>query len=138
MIRPWRMPETWRKVTDADFYGLFVHSGRYIKAGNGNKRVRWETELQESGNYDVYAYTRKFTMRWGRRRNSNQQMINDLHYFINHDDGTEPVVLETESVEQGWNLLGSFYFSAGKASVELSDLSEGQVVVADAVKWVKR
>jgi len=37
----------------------------------------------------------------------------------------------------GWNLLGSYYFSQGKAKIEITDKTNGNLIVADAVKWVK-
>jgi hypothetical protein len=40
--------------------------------------------------------------------------------------------------KEGWMLLGSYYFSAGPAEVELPDRTKGRVVIADAVKWVNR
>jgi len=41
-----------------------------------------------------------------------------------------------EDAESGWNLLGSFYYSADTAKVELSNKNTGRRVFADAVRWV--
>ena len=49
----------------------------------------------------------------------------------------EEVEWSIDSAE-GWNYLGSYYFSAGKNKIELSNKSKGRIVVADAVKWVKK
>ena len=49
----------------------------------------------------------------------------------------DEVSVDFVKAEMGWNLLGSYYFSQGKAKVEITDKTNGNLVVADAVKWVK-
>ena len=48
--------------------------------------------------------------------------------------GVDEVDLDAASADEGWNVLGTFYFSKGKALIELSDESKGRLVFADAVK----
>lgn len=48
---------------------------------------------------------------------------------------------ETTAVEfdageaQGWNKLGEFELEAGEVRVQVSDLTTGEIVVADAIRW---
>jgi predicted RNA-binding protein Jag len=56
---------------------------------------------------------------------------------IYHDDGEDEITIDVDKAEEGWNLLGNFYLSPGKAKVSLSNETEGKLVIADAVKWVK-
>ena len=60
------------------------------------------------------------------------------HYTIHHSDGTTEVVLMPDRCEDGWNLIGRYFFEKGEAIVELSDESPAGFVIADAVKWVKK
>ena len=53
-------------------------------------------------------------------------------------DGSEEVTLAIKNIEDGWNSLGSYYFTKGRASIQLSDKNVGRMVIADAVKWVKQ
>lgn len=142
-INFWRPPSNWRGTTLADFYGKYIHSAYYIKSGEGNKKVAWKTELKESGTYDVYYYTSKINAPWFRRRGEGRggrrdEFVGQFHFKIYHDDGADDAVLDVANAEAGWNFLGSYYLSADTAKVELSDLSKGRLVFADAVKWVKR
>jgi hypothetical protein len=57
---------------------------------------------------------------------------------VSHDDGDDEIIIDYESAENGWNLLGSFYLSPDSARVKLSNLSGGRVVSADAVRWVRQ
>ena len=50
----------------------------------------------------------------------------------------EEINIDVSSADSGWNILGSYYLSEGAAKVELSNKSNEGVVIADAVKWVKR
>jgi len=61
----------------------------------------------------------------------------EYHFTIYHDDGPEEVTLEYSSAEDGWNHLGSYYFSPDTAKIELSNKSELSTINADAVKLVK-
>jgi hypothetical protein len=130
----WRPPTRWRATIQSGFYGKYVKSAHFTRGGDGSRKVVWNADIQESGTYDVFCYQNKMMagFRFMRRENI------DYHYFISHDDGTEEVVFEDEEAGNGWNYLGTFYFSAGAAKVELTNKSEGRVLVADAVKWVRR
>ena len=55
-----------------------------------------------------------------------------------HDAGEDEVTVNFENAENGWNHLGSYYFSGDSATVEISNLSEGRTVAADAIRWVKQ
>ncbi|MBN1464250.1 hypothetical protein JXA02_00715 [candidate division KSB1 bacterium] len=146
---PWRAPDNWKKTINSIFYGDFVHSAHFVRAGNGDKKVVWEAEIERAGQYEVYAYGENMPFRGrggpggpggpgqqqGGRRDAS--FIKSFHYTVHHDDGAEQVEWDSQSA-QGWNYLGIFYFSAGIATVELSNKSDGRMVIADAVKWVKK
>jgi ABC-type transport system involved in multi-copper enzyme maturation permease subunit len=134
-LQPWQVPEYWSKTVNSDFYGDMVLSAHFIRAGDGSQKVAWEAELPAAGQYTVYAYVVPVMV--GGRGRRNEKFVQDYHYTVYHDDGAENVQLEADSGD-GWTSLGVFYFSGGTAKVELTNQSKGRVVIADAVKWVKR
>ncbi|MBN1562065.1 hypothetical protein JW998_17560 [candidate division KSB1 bacterium] len=141
---PWRAPDNWRKTINSIFYGDFVHSAHFVRSGNGDKKVVWETELERAGQYEVYAYAENLPFRGrggpggpgGEPGRRGGDFIKSFHYTVHHDDGAEEVEWDPQSA-QGWNYLGIFHFS-GVARVELSNRSDGRMVIADAIKWVKK
>ncbi len=152
-LRPRTPPATWRPTVGDNFYGFQRITARYIRAGNGDNRAVWQAKLNQNGNYDVYFYSSSlpFMQRGGDRgreggrggggeRGGRTQMnfLDDYHFFVHHEDGVDEVVLDMKQAKEGWLLLGSYYFSAGEAEIELTDRTKGRVVLADAVKWVKR
>ena len=62
----------------------------------------------------------------------------DYHYTISSNEGTEEMVFVLTNPEDGWNRLGSFHFPADTATIELTNRTDGNRVIADAVKWVRR
>ncbi|MCE5271927.1 hypothetical protein LLH00_11685 [bacterium] len=136
----WNPPAQWTATANSDFYGLYRHSASYIKAGSGDNKVSWTAKLPKSGQYDVFVYITVFDVPWMRRGPGgagNFVLVDDFHFSVHHDDGTEEVEIDASAENTGWVLLKDWYFSQGDAVVELSDQSKGRIVYADAVKWVE-
>ncbi len=142
----WRLPAEWKATVQADFYGTYVRSAYFTKAGGGDKVVTWTTALPAPGHYGVYYYKGGMVpgfMRFGGRsgpaprpgerpRDSGQ-----YRFRIHHDDGVDEVLFDRATAEEGWNFLGRYYLSGDSAKVELLNKSDARVIFADAVKWVK-
>ncbi len=136
-FHPKEPPAIWRETVLGICYGRFIKSGHYVAAGSGTGRVRWTAEIPESGTYEVYHHMvdNWHSMKPKHRKNASVQ---EYHFSISHDEGIDDQVLVMYECPLGWNLLGTYYFSKGKATVELTDESPKWFVIADAVKWVKK
>ena len=130
----WRAPRTWRATTNSGFFGKFIRSAHYVKSGDGSKKASWNIPIKGDGTYEVYTYLTK--MRRGRR--DNQDNPGEYTYTINHNGEKENVVIDLKTIDDGWNSLGSFYFSGDTVKIELGNKSAAQTVVADAIKLVKQ
>lgn len=136
------LPSNWQPVINSSFYGKYVRSAVYTRAGTGDRSVKWTGGMKGPGFYEVYCYTGKTSDRMvvrygGRSSDQGSGPYRDHHYRISHDQGMEEITLDHEVLEEGWNLLGRYYISSDSATVELSNKSEGRLVTGDAVKWVK-
>jgi len=132
-INWWRPPSNWTATTNSDFYGEYVRSARYIKAGVGDMKATWNVPVKKPGYFDVYFYLTKMR---GRGRDRNEEKGN-YNFTIYGEDGPEEAALEVQNAENGWCHLGSFYFGSDKAVIELSDKTDLRYVFADAVKIVE-
>jgi hypothetical protein len=130
----WRPPLNWTAVTNSDFFGEYIRSAYYIKSGDGSMKAKWNVPVAESGYYDVYYHLYK-PRRFGRRDGEDDK--GEYHFFIHSDDGAEEQSLSIQSADEGWNHLGSYYFSPDTALIELTNKSESKLVFADAVRLVK-
>ncbi len=137
----WRPPLNWTNTTNTGFYGLYVRSAYYLKSGTGDQTATWTLPVKEAGHYDVFTYIYPMGARGGFRMGghgrSGEEEKGEYHYFITHDDGVTEQTLQIETAEQGWNSLGSFYFSPGHAKIMLTNKSARKTVIADAIKIVK-
>jgi len=138
-LRFWNPPRQWKLTPHNDFYGTYRHSAHYIRAGEGLNKVAWNAEIPAAGKYDVYYHVAKIRIPFFRPggRGRGQETMRDFHFTVHHDDGVDEVELDVSGADEGWVLLGTYYFSEGPATVELSDESRGRMVYADAVKWVR-
>jgi hypothetical protein len=65
-------------------------------------------------------------------------VTNDYNFEIEQFNMQDRVSLNMWRAEEGWNLLGSFRFEADTVRVRLNNKSGVRVIVADAVKLIKR
>ena len=133
----WRPPVNWTAVTNSDFFGEYVRSAYYIKSGDGSMKAKWQVPVSEPGYYDVYYHLYK-PRRFGRGGGGgDNEEKGEYQFFIHSDEGAEEQTLAIQSAIEGWNHLGSFFFSPDTALIELSNKSESRVIFADAVRLVK-
>ena len=133
----WRAPRNWTATTSSNFYGKFIRSAYYIRSGDGSKKAVWKIPVKDNGYYTVYTYISKDNRR-GPGRHGNREVKGEYEYTIHHDDGDEVTSVDLKNAEDGWNNLGSFYFSPDSAVIELNNKSESRIIVADAVKIIKQ
>jgi len=154
-LNEWWTPSRWTPVAHSAYYGETVRSAMAIRSGDGTNYVSWSTVLPEKGFYDVYVFIPVSAMykRPSRRESGGsggqgqgQRRMGpefadkgaDYNFSISSNEGTETMVFELNSPEDGWNRLGSFHFPADTAHIKLTNETDGRRVIADAVKFVKR
>lgn len=132
----WHPPDYWSKVKNASFFGDYIHSAYYISSGKGNRRVEWSSTIKSAGYYELFVYI--VNHQSIERRRFDKDWMRENEYTIFHDDGEDVMTIDVRNSNEGWNYLGSFYFSEGASRVHLSNKTQGRFVIADAVKWVKK
>jgi hypothetical protein len=135
-INMWRPPTNWTAITNSDFYGEYVRSAYYIKGGTGDLKVQWHLPVKEAGYFDVYVHMYKARM-FGRGGGGGDDN-GEYNYLIYDDEGAQEAIIDNKNVENGWNHLGTYYFTSDTALVELSNKSKLKMVFADAVKLVEQ
>jgi ABC-type transport system involved in multi-copper enzyme maturation permease subunit len=126
----WNPPRDWRAVLRSEFYGDYVRSAYYTRGGSGERTATWKAALPDKGTYDVYFHVDKVS---GWRRNNRAANYNLTVY---HDQGEDKINHSTENADPGWNYIGSWYISSDTARLDVSNKTNGEMVFADAVKWV--
>ncbi len=144
-LRWWNPPSVWMPTTNESFYGRFVRSAFHKEATDGSGKVAWEADLDGTGDYDIYYHYEgdeilQRTSRRHRRHGGGPQHIDrgELQFVIQHEDGVENLEFDLNSAEAGWNYLGTYRLVDGLNRIEMTDENDKDLVIADAVKWVKR
>jgi len=130
-IWAWNPPREWKAALRSEFNGYYIHSAHYTRGGTGERTASWKAALPEKATYDVYFYLHKVNLGW---RRSNKEA--DYNFVVYHDQGVEEINRSSEETQNGWNYLGTYSISLDSARVDLSNMSVGDMVFADAVKWV--
>jgi hypothetical protein len=100
--------------------------------------VMWKINLTSDSEYDVYYHTPDISYFKIPDPLIEKYTVKDFHFFITHENRTDEVTLNYKDVKEDWTLLGTYRFSSDTARVELTDKSKGNLVYADAVKFVRR
>ena len=133
-----RPPHNWKEAVHERFYGPYKQSAHYIAAGRGEGRVRWTVDIPESGTYEVHCFMPDCMDDIKKPEIRKKMTVQEYHFSVEHDEGTDHPVVALFDCRNGWNHIGTYYFSKGKATVELTDESPKYYMIADAVKWVKK
>jgi hypothetical protein len=129
----WRPPLNWTATTDDRFFGEFIRSALYIKAGEGSKEAKWKIPVPEAGRYNVlYHVFKDDSFNW----DNNQRGI--YQFTIPHQNGVDRPTLElTGNTTDGWASIGDYAFAADTITITLSNESRLRAIFADAIKLVK-
>lgn len=128
------LPDEWVNWTRNEAFGLYNHTMKMKGGGEGEYSARWAAQMPRRGRYEVFVYIGVEGKNL-RTRSDDRKLGSDYSYTVEHEDGPETVSLDATSAENGWNSLGTFYFSPDhEAVIILSDQADG-AVIADAVKF---
>ncbi len=131
--RVWRPPLNWTATTSDEFFGDFIRSAFYIKAGDGSKVASWKIPLAEPGQYEVYYHVYKDdSFDWNRDTKGSYQ------FTIPHQNGTDrPTIELSRQSPAGWTSLGDYTFSSDTITISLTNETKLRAIFADAIKLVK-
>ena len=151
---------TWNLALSQEFCGGHIRSGFIKKAGTGKCKAEWVANLPESGKYEIFIYRPHIVTYDGGEGTTDYPGMKN-YYTVYTPEGEKEIVLEVPendgglvfeyslSAEEAWVSLGTFALPAGESRVVLDDqgvapitvekfqMTYNQLVVADAVKWVK-
>lgn len=143
----------WTLFVGDEAYGDVVQSYYCKGAGGGKAKIEWNASIRDAGIYELFVYYWKIS---GDERWSNIP----LHRYTFHHDGMQDnIIVNPEFMNRNvsiryadgreenhavagylnWIPVGKYTLAPGEVKLVLHDngLSAGQILYADAVKWVK-
>ena len=120
----------WSRLPATTAYGKYRHTLATIAKGDGARRAVFNAELPESGSWELeyflppppsHAASRAKLGTWG--------------LTLVDGSGERPIQFDARGGEHGWNSLGTFEIAAGDVRLVVSNKTDGDYVVADAIRW---
>ncbi len=143
-VSNWRPPLQWTLTTNDRYYGTRVRSAYVIKSGSGNQTATWKVPVPNAGTYDLFYWVYKpddvrHRGGWGRGGGRGRARGDAEYYFkVHYDGGEDAAYIDLRRADEGWSLLGTYFFSEDTVRVVLSDECKLRSVTADAVRIVRR
>jgi hypothetical protein len=129
-----RPASRWSRRSATTAYGKYRHTMAIVKAGNGDRRAIFSAEIPRAGEWELEYHLPALRRRG--RRGGGESMTGSWSLTIVDSSGSHEVSFDLAGSELGWNTLGSFEIADGEVRVEVSDQTDGRLVVADAIRWV--
>ena len=148
--------DEWILSISSSSYGYKIKSAYCKKAGRGEEYAEWMVKIKEPGKYRVAVHVPEYlyAIYLGSFLKNAR-----LYYQVFSEEGDTYVELDLNEEAPGWIELGTYEFSEGNYFVRLSDkggtdlqpviktgmlkvkgnsnITCSQMIIADAVKWVK-
>ena len=126
----YRIPSTWSRAVYWNSYGKYRHTLAVVKAGKGEKKASFTTDIPKSGKWDLELFIpfKPYLLpnrKWGT-------------YNLTVTDGNgdqKEIIFDSQAAGPNWNMAESFYLPEGETTLTLSNETDGQFVVADAIRW---
>jgi hypothetical protein len=130
VVQLYARPADWSRVTTGWSYGKYRHTMAVIKSGKGEKKATFTATLPGSGSWDLELNVPpKDNVFPGAKWGTWNLLITDKN------GDKHEMTFDSNAAIPGWNLTGSLKLPEGEVSIALSDKSDGQVIVADAIRW---
>lgn len=125
-----RAPGEWSRVVYTSSYGKYRQTYAVIGKGDGDKKALFAAEIIRAGQYDLEIhFPWKPNIMQGKKWGTFHLVVTDSN-GDNHE-----IKFDSNAAAFGWNLIEGIYLPEGKTTVTLSDKTDGDMVVADAIKW---
>lgn len=141
---------SWVRRSIRSGWGKYRRTVAWAAAGDGDHQVYFTVQLAPGRwRLDYYLPERRIPERWAGDRERLMypplgSMDMKLIAFQNVDavPGTSPTPVrewtldfDADLGETGWNKLGEYDLPGGQTRLEVSNVTNGEVVIADAIRW---
>lgn len=127
------VPSTWSRAVYTTSYGKYRHTLSVVGAGNGKKKAVFKADIPKAGQWNLELHLPLKTRimpskKWG----SYQVIVTDSsadNHEINFDS-------KTALNSSDWNPAGTINLPKGITIVTITNKTDGDFVVADAIRWL--
>ena len=128
-------PGEWYRIGFPSSWGGYRHTVAGAGAGDGRQVAMFAAELPAPGRWQLDFHVpdpHPMGSRWGRSYGT----LGSFRMELVVDGETTPVPFDGAGAEVGWNKIGEFELGSTNVRLEISSRTDGDLVIADAIRWV--
>lgn len=130
-----RTPGEWSRATIATSWGKYRHTTTGALAGDGEQVAVFVADLPRPGRWQLdYHVPSRYGL--GLTYYRSFGALGSFDMTLVADGAEAPVVFDGATAEIGWNKLGEYEFAETEVRLEISSQTDGQMVIADAIRWL--
>lgn len=123
------VPRVWSRAEAESAWGRYRHTMAVVRSGSGAQQAEMTAELPSPGPWQLEVHLPD-KRRFGRSRTWGSWTLR-----IRSSGEPHEVAFDAGTADRGWNLVGAFELPAGEVTVVFGNDTDGDLVVADAVRW---
>ena len=129
-----RTPGEWSRTTLASSWGKYRPTVAGAVAGDGSQVAIFAAELPEPGRWQLHYHLpdpesviQNVPRAYGELGAYDMALVADGKKI--------PIAFDGAGAEVGWNKVGEYEFSSTSVRLEISSRTDGEMVIADAIRW---
>jgi hypothetical protein len=122
-----RLTAEWSRLASPEAYGKYRHTMAVVLAGAASQFATFTAAIPRAGRWGL-EYHLPPPEKAGIRRGT-------WHLAVVDGSSERAVSFDAEGGESGWNKVTEVDLRAGEVQVRVSDATDGDLVVADAIRW---
>ncbi|MXY56275.1 MAG: hypothetical protein F4029_14045 [Gammaproteobacteria bacterium] len=131
-----REPGEWTRASILSGWGKYRRTVAGARSGDGSEVAAFSARLPTPGRWrlDFHVPKREAHMGWG--TTTMYGTLGSFDMTLVADGKPTRVDFDGAAADTGWNKVGEFELAAPEVRLEISNRTDGEMVIADAIRWV--
>jgi hypothetical protein len=126
----YRLPSSWSRVVYSTSFGKYRQTLAVVRAGDGEKKAVFTADINQAGQWDLELH-----LPW-KQNLMPRRKWGTYHLVVTDSNGdAREIEFDSTATPLGWSLVESVFLPEGQTTLTISNKTDGQFVVADAIRW---
>jgi hypothetical protein len=125
-----RLPARWSRTVNSTAWGTYRHTVALTRSGKGSRTASFTAMIPTPGDWELQLHLPS------KLRFRNAKRWGTWSLAVTDGSGSRSFTFDADEGDYLWNTVETITLTSGEVTVELSDDTDGQIVVADAIRWV--
>ena len=149
-LRLWRRQASWTRQETHGSWGQYARTATWSESGDGDRSATFAAQLPHAGRWRLDYHlpgaevaelegSVGMSIRWTRATHKlgryEMALLESAEAETLGSPRRTPVEFDGSIAEEGWNHLGDFDLRSTNVALVVTDRTDGDVVVVDAIRW---